>query len=311
MKNPETKFSFMKYTLVWFVFSAMVLSAGIGSAAFKFFQNSRPFNLGIDFTGGTALTIRFEKLKEIQELNPSQKTKVRTELLKEVRTILAEFGFSKSEMQVSDKDLLLRLQPISTEERSKIIEALEKNFQGVELVESDTIGPTIGKELRGQALWMIFLVLVAMTVYISFRFEFWYGLAAILALAHDALATLGIASILHIEVNIPFTAAILTILGYSINDTIVIFDRIRENVKNLKREKFINICDLSIIQTLTRSINTVLTTLLTVLALLIFGGTTIKDFTLTLLIGIGFGCYSSIFIASPLLVIFKKWQGVE
>lgn len=311
MKNGQFQFSYIKYSYVWFAFSLILIFIGLFAAGYKWWQTGRPFNLGIDFTGGTMLTIRSGRLGEINNLKLGEKNKARTEFLKEARQVFSGFGFSKSEMQISEKDLLVRMEPISIDQRTKIMAELEQKFPGVELVESDTIGPTIGKELRTQALGMILLVLVAMTVYISFRFELWYGIAAILALVHDALVTLGMAAVLNIEINIPFVAAILTILGYSINDTIVIFDRIRENVKFLRREKFSTICDLSINQTLTRSINTVLTTLLVVWALLFFGGATIKDFTLALFIGISSGCYSSIFNASPLLVIFKKWQKAE
>jgi preprotein translocase subunit SecF len=309
MNRKNFNFPFIKYTSLWLLLSLAVVVFTFSYAGWRWLRTGSFFNLGIDFTGGTTLTIRFEKLDQINSLEPARRSRERTEFLNGVRGIFAKSGFSKAELQISDKDLMVRLHPIKVEEREKILVGLKEEFKSVELVESDTIGPTIGHELQRQAIWMIILVLLAITVYVSFRFEFWYGVASIVALFHDALVTLGFASLLNIEINIPFVAAIATILGYSINDTIVIFDRIRENVKTMRREPFAKICDLSINQTLARSINTVLTTELTIIALLIFGGATIKDFTLTLFIGITSGCYSSIFNATPLLVIFKKWSG--
>jgi preprotein translocase subunit SecF len=165
----------------------------------------------------------------------------------------------------------------------------------------------IGKELRTQALWALLIASIAIIIYVSFRFEFKYAVAALLALYHDALITTGIIAFLWRDIEISFVAAILTIMGYSINDTIVIFDRIRENRKKLggKKKKFSEIVNISVSETLARSINTVFTTVIIVLCVLFFGGGTIKDFALVLLIGFIIGAYSSIFLASP---IVSAWE---
>ncbi len=181
----------------------------------------------------------------------------------------------------------------------------------------DNVGPSIGKELQSKSIWAILVVVIAIILYIAWSFRkvsypvtSWkYGIVAIIALLHDILITLGVFVFLGkfwgIEVNTPFVAALLTILGYSVNDTIVIFDRIRENLHRYEGE-FEEIVDKSVVETISRSVNTALTTELVLLAILFFGGTTIHDFVLTLVVGIFLGTYSSIFIASPILVIWQK-----
>jgi preprotein translocase subunit SecF len=184
----------------------------------------------------------------------------------------------------------------------------KKVYPQVELLEADMVGPVIGKELRTQALWALLIASFLITLYVSFRFEFKYALAALLALYHDAILTTGFVAVFWRTVDIPFIAAILTILGYSINDTIVIFDRIRENLKKEggSKRNFAQLVNESLLQTMSRSINTVLTVLFMVAALLVFGGATLWDFCLVLLVGFLCGGYSSIFIASPLLVLWEK-----
>jgi len=177
-------------------------------------------------------------------------------------------------------------------------------------LEADIVGPVIGKELRGQAIWALIIASLLIVAYVSFRFEFKYALAALFAVYHDAIITTGIVALLWRNIEIPFVAALLTILGYSINDTIVIFDRIRENVKKAggSKKNFPALVNKSILQTLGRSVNTVLTVLFMVVALLIFGGATLRDFCFVLLIGFIAGTYSSIFVASPLVVMWEKYS---
>jgi preprotein translocase subunit SecF len=171
------------------------------------------------------------------------------------------------------------------------------------------VGPVIGRELTSNAFWAVVVASILMLIYITVRFEFKFGVAAIIALLHDVFMIMGIFALTGKQVDSPFVAAILTIIGYSINDTIVIFDRIRENLKFHKRgESYADLVDMSINQTLARSINTVGTTLVSIIALYFFGGGSIKTFTFALLFGIISGCYSSIFIASPIWVAWKEWE---
>lgn len=190
------------------------------------------------------------------------------------------------------------------------MKSLNEKMGNSEILEADVIGPTIGKELSTQAIWALLLASIGIIIYVSFRFEFKYAVSALLALYHDAIITTGLIALFWRTVDVPFVAAILTIMGYSINDTIVIYDRIRENMKkpNLAKKKFDEVINISIRETLARSINTVLTVIVIVLCLLFFGGETLRDFSLVLLIGFTFGAYSSIFIAPPLLYIWHKWE---
>ena len=183
----------------------------------------------------------------------------------------------------------------------------------MELLEVDIIGPTIGQELKETSVWIIVLVSIALLLYITWRFDLAFGLAALIATIHDGIITLSLASLLNIEINTAFVAAILTILGYSINDTIVVFDRIRENLVHVKDSQTIHpLVNKSIYQTLFRTINTSLTTLFVIVCLFVFGGTTIKGFALVLLIGILAGTYSSVFIASPVFtMLYTKLKKVD
>lgn len=278
---------------LWFAISVTLILIGLAAFLFNGMTKGKIMNFGIDFTGGSLLTLRFEKDISTHE----------------IRDVLTEYGLSQSVIQkTGDKDFSIRTDPIEAELRQKVVSELRNKFGVVELLEADVIGPVIGKELRTQALWTLLIASLLITVYISFRFEFKFAVAALLALYHDAIITAGLIALLWRNVDTPFVAAILTIMGYSINDTIVIFDRIRENLRKpgAVKKRFATIVNESILQTLARSINTVLTTLIMVTALLLFGGATIKDFALVLLIGFLAGAYSSIFLASPLLVLWHK-----
>lgn len=284
---------FVGKTKIWFLISALLIVLGVGAMVVNGTTRGGIMNFGIDFTGGTLLSFRFNNPVTVHD----------------VRDILIKYHLEKSVIQRSgDRNISIRCEPISNELRVEIIEDLKSSLGGAELLEADMIGPVIGKELRTQAFFALLVASIGIIIYISFRFEFHYAIAAIIALYHDAIITAGIISLLWREVNTAFVAAILTIMGYSINDTIVIFDRIRENIKKMgaAKKSFAEIVNISINQTLTRSVNTVLTTLFMVVALLLFGGATIKDFALVLLIGFVCGTYSSIFLASPLLVLFKR-----
>ena len=278
---------------LWFAISVTLILISLAAFMFNGLTKGKIMNFGIDFTGGSLLTLRFENTVSTHA----------------IRNVLTEYGLAQSVIQKTGKqDFSIRTDPIEAHLRQKVVAELRNKFGVVELLEADVVGPVIGRELRTQALWTLLIASILITIYISFRFEFKFAMAALLALYHDAIITAGLIALLWRNVDIPFIAAILTIMGYSINDTIVIFDRIRENLKKpgAVKKRFATIVNESILQTLARSINTVLTTLIMVGALLLFGGATIKDFALVLLVGFLAGAYSSIFLASPLLVLWHK-----
>ncbi len=249
-------------------------------------------NLGIDFTGGSRLNLLFNKAVTTSA----------------VREVLDDFQLGKSStIQMSGaKEVLIRTKPLNEDERNKLVAALKDKIGAVTVLSDDKVGPIIGRELTLKAIYALLVASLLMVIYISIRFEFKSGIAAIIALLHDVLVTIGVFSILQIEIDSTFVAAILTIIGYSINDTIIIFDRIRENMRTRpKGESLPETVNRSLLQTMTRSINTVMTVVFTLIALLIFGGETTKVFALALLVGVVSGAYSSIFNASQLWVDFK------
>jgi len=290
-----------KYKL-WFSMSAILLMLCLFGFSYNYLVRGKLMNFGIDFTGGTELTLRFDDKTSIGDH------------IGDVRAVLAKHNLKESVIQLSgDRDLSIRTEPVESDTRTRIIEELQGQFGTIELLEADTIGPVIGKELRTQAFWALLLATIGILIYISFRFEFKYAVAAIIALWHDVIITVGLSALLWLSVDTAFVAAVLTILGYSINDTIVIFDRIRENI--LKPSKVTvsmeSTTNISVLQTMARSINTGLTVLFVLVCLLLFGGITLRDFSIVLLMGISLGMYSSVFIASPLLVLMEKNFGKQ
>lgn len=283
----------IKKTKLWFFLSGALIVIALGSLAFNTITRGRPMNFGIDFTGGTMINVRFNNDISIGQ----------------VRTVLDQYKLGGSEIQKSgEHDVFIRTEPLETEVRQKIISELSNKYGGAELLEADTIGPVVGSELRMQAFYALALASFLIIVYISFRFEFVGAVAALVGLLHDALITTGFMALFWRDIDITFIAAILTILGYSISDTIVIFDRVRENLKKpgAAKKSFAELVNTSLWETMARSINTVLTVLVMVLALLIFGGEPLREFCLTLLIGFTCGAYSSIFVAAPLIVLWHK-----
>jgi len=258
--------------------------------------------LGIDFTGGSLLEVSFKG---------SRPTVARVE------AGLAELKLSSLIVQpAGEQDLQLKFQETSEEVHQSVLAKLNRLAPAEEL-RFESVGPSIGQELKTKSLYAIFFVLVAVLIYISYVFRkvskpvaSWkYGLSAIIAMFHDAVITVGVFAVLgHVygtEINTAFVAAVLTVLGYSVHDSIVVFDRIRENLPKSDLD-FPGTVNLSLNQTLLRSLNTSLTTLLVLTSIVIFGGDTIRPFALALAIGIFIGTYSSIFFASPLLVIWEK-----
>lgn len=260
-------------------------------------------NFGIDFTGGTLWEVKFFGERPQTEA---------------VRQALLNEGLEFSVIQPTGNDgYLLRFRPLEEWQHQAGLSALEKDFGKVDELRFDAIGPSIGKELRDKAIYAIVLAILATIIYIAWAFRkvekvvsSWaYGGFTIAAMAHDVLLPLGVFAILgkfyNIEITSAFVAAILTIAGYSINDTIVVFDRVRENLRRHTHDNFNELVAASLKQTLARSLNTTITTLLALVAIYFFGGESTRHFALALIIGIVSGAYSSIFIASPLLVTWS------
>lgn len=281
---------------LWFILSLLIIVPGFMSMIYHWVTVGTPLNLGIDFTGGNLLNIEFKKDVTVGQ----------------IRGTLASIGLEKSVIQMSGtKTVLLRTPVLDDKKEADLLKALEDKVSPFDKAKMriDKIGPAIGSELTRNAIYALLIAFTLKLLYIAFRFEFKFGISAIIALFHDILLVLGIFSLFWWEVDSSFVAAILTVIGYSINDTIIIFDRIRENLKRRKKGQDVEtLANISIMQTLTRSINTSLTTMLVLLALLLFGGGNIRYFILAMLIGVISGAYSSIFNAAPLWVVFRKME---
>jgi preprotein translocase subunit SecF len=257
-------------------------------------------NLGIDFAGGTAVQLKFDKPIRIDE----------------ARAKLSANGFPDAELQAftQDNKLLIRVvKNTSIEEKvaDRLIGVFKKEFpDNAFVIDSSTeIGPTVGKKLQKDAVVAVTLAMIGIMVYIAVRFEFLFGIAAAVATFHDVLAVLGIFFLLDREITLLVVTGLLTLAGYSLTDTVVVFDRIRENLKRRKRETLEAVINGGINQVLSRTLVTSLTTLLGVIALYFLGGEVIHDFSLSLLLGVVIGTYSSVFVASPLLLVWKWGYG--
>jgi preprotein translocase subunit SecF len=267
--------------------SAIVILAGLISLVVK----GGP-QLGIDFEGGGILEFRFEKPVTADD----------------VRELVGSAGLTGYEVQHfgDDREVLIRIRKAEFGEdvSTQLKQLVETGIPGnpAEFRREESVGPKIGSELRRAGLLAIILSMAAIIAYIWWRFELKFGVGAIGALAHDIAVTIGIFSIFNREISLPVLAALLTIIGYSLNDTIVVYDRIRENLKLLRGTSYPNIINMSINQSLTRTVITSMTTLFVVLCLLLVGGEVIRDFALALFIGVLVGTYSSIFVASPILI---------
>ncbi len=264
----------------------------IAFALFNIF--GRKINWGIDFTGGTVVQVRFEKNENIAQIRKS---------LRKLNPVIQEFPKTNSFILKFSRSLNL------TDLHKKLMDIFSKDMpkNPAKIERFEMVGPVVGKFLIKAALYAFLGALFGIIVYVAIRFKgnVW-GLAAVIALIHDITITFGIMCFTGRSIDLIIVTGLLFIAGYSVNDTIVIYDRIRENLKKAERKKTSEIFNVSITQTLSRTIITSLTTLLVVLALFLFGGQIIHDFSLTLLIGIIIGTYSSIFIASPLVYISKK-----
>ncbi len=281
-----THIDFMRVRKVAYVISIiLVASALLGLSV-------RGLNYGVDFAGGTLLQFRFSK-------------EVTTE---DLRRVLGEMGLEKSVIQrFSPSEVVIRAPKMSTDSQNQLKSLLGERFGEVELVRIEDVGPAVGADLRRMGIIALLVAVGGILVYVAFRFEFRPAVTSILALAHDGLTVIGVISILGREFTIPILAAVLTILGYSINDSIVVMDRVRENLLDRKKSEGLEeIVNKSVNETLSRTINTALTTALPVLALLFFGGKMLQDFSLAILLGLVVGTYSSIFVVSALWVDWEK-----
>jgi preprotein translocase subunit SecF len=254
-------------------------------------------NLGIDFAGGTAIQLKFERPVSIEQ----------------VRTALVHHGWSDVELQdfMTESKLLIRIKTKSSiEEKTaeRVMETIKGTFpDNPYVVESSMeIGPTIGQKLQQDALLAITLSMVGIVLYIASRFEFRFGAAAAIATLHDVLAVLGIFYLLDKEITLLLVTALLTLAGYSLTDTVVVFDRIRENLKVRRREAFENLINNAINQVLSRTVVVSMTVILVLIPLTVGGGEVLHDFSLALLLGVIIGTYSSVFVASPLLALWKR-----
>lgn len=296
----KTKINFIGKRRIAFAISLVVILAGIVSLVI----NKGP-KYSIDFTGGVAMELDLTPVKESAQIIKVQ----------DIRDALTNAGIQDAEIQEikgaeGKQFILIKTQVVGgmkDKTSTKVIDVIKKQFP--DNVDPDTlirlqeeVGPKIGEELKGKAILAIFWALLGIILYIWWRFEFTFGLAAVAALFHDILITIGIFSFLGIEISLSIVAALLTIVGYSLNDTIVVFDRIREDLKIYRKESYGSVINHSINETLSRTIITSLTTFVVVLSLYLFGGTVIHDFAFAILVGVIVGTYSSIFVASPLMV---------
>ena len=281
----DTHFNFTGKRIAAFFLSAVIVLLSV------FFLTVRGLNFGIDFRGGIMIDVKFEQAPDIISL----------------RNQLDELNLGEVEIQEfgEPENLLIRVQRQEGDEKAQLlaITAVKEMLgEGPDYRRTEFVGPKVGSELIEAGIWAVCMSLLAIMIYIWFRFEWQFGIGAIAALTHDVVTTIGLFAILQLEFNLSTIAAILTIAGYSINDTVVVYDRVRENLRKFKKMALPDLLNQSINQTLARTTMTSATTLLALLALYFFGGEVIHDFVFAMIWGVFVGTYSSIFIAAPLLI---------
>lgn len=305
------KLDIVKHKFIYLAISAILLIPGGIAMIYSMvtYDTHTPVKVGIDYTGGTTLQYGI-------------KENITNDKLAEVRTTLENGGIETPSLQIinvnskenTDLKAILSIRTKFIDENSddlnKITKIVNSEFTQPELVQVASVGPTLGSELFKNSMIALSLALLGIIAYLTFRFQFDYALAAILGLVHDTIFVVGVFSILGlfygVQIDALFVTALLTVIGFSVHDTIVVFDRVRENLKYYsKKMTFGEIMNASINQTLARSINTSLTTLITLAALFFFGGVTTKDFVLAMILGIAIGTYSSIFFCSSLIEIWE------
>jgi preprotein translocase subunit SecF len=295
------QFHFIKYTKLWFVLSLATILLGVGAMIYNKVNYGEALQFGIDFNGGSLMEFRFDNPTDVNSL---------------FSAIEAGYPKSVSQITVTDQNTyLVQAKEISEDQLKQVQSSLGEKLGKFEMLRFTTIGPKIGGTMKQKALMALAVAMAAIILYLAFAFRkvpkrvspWRFGICAVIALLHDALTVVGIFALMEYEINAFFITALLTVIGFSVHDTIVVFDRIRENLKKQTRdETFADIADISLNQTLTRSINTSLSTLFPLIALYIWGAESIRTFVFALIIGIFVGTYSSIFIASPLLVLWQE-----
>jgi len=267
------------------VFSAILLLVAIGSLSYQ------QLNWGLDFTGGTLVEVHYSETAPLQEIRATLETGGFE------RAVVVSFG--------SDRDVLIRLpQGYSDKDGGRLLELLQSAYSGsVELRRIEFVGPQVGDELREQGGLAMLLALGLVMLYVAFRFQLKFSVGAVVALAHDVLITLGFFSLLGIEFDLTVLAALLAVIGYSLNDTIVVSDRIRENFRKIRKGEPEHVINVSLTETLARTLVTSFTTLLVLVALAVFGGDMIHGFAVALIVGVIIGTYSSIYVAANSLLM--------
>jgi len=288
-----------------YVVSAVLLLLGIGAMAYNTVRTGTWLNYGIDFAGGTLVQVEFDRPMQVDE----------------IRSAVAGEGLGTWQITRfgSESEYIVRMptfdEDVTQDPALAVEQVFERSFPDVDarIVRTEAVGPTVGAELQTRALLAILISFLATLIYVAVRFEWRFGVASVVATAHDILVALGFLALLRMEISIGTVAAFLTIVGYSLNDTIVVFDRVRENMTTARRrETHMQTLNRSINETLPRTVLTSGTTLLTLFSLYLFGGAVIRDFALVLILGIAIGTYSSIFVAAPALnAIEEKWPRQE
>ncbi|TMO63183.1 protein translocase subunit SecF [Pseudoalteromonas aurantia] len=278
---------FMAARKLTMAFSALLIIASIAS------MTIRGLNFGLDFTGGTAVEVGFSQPAD----------------LKKIRSVLAENGFADASVQLfgTSQEVLVRLAPrgddVKAEEiGNQLVAALQQADSSVEMRRIEFVGPSVGEDLKEQGGLAMLTALICILLYVAFRFEWRFAIGAVAALFHDVILTMGLFSILDLEFDLTILAAILAVIGYSLNDTIVVSDRIRENFRKVRIDDTIEIINISLTQTLNRTLVTSITTILVLVALFVWGGQTIHGFATALLFGVFIGTYSSVYVASSVAV---------
>lgn len=304
------KLNVIKQRSFWWTLSTVIILAGLISMVISTATLGSPLRLGLDFVGGTRLQYELDCSKPGNCDKPID--------IKVIREVMNAEGLGDSSIQILDKQgnkqpgVTIRTKSLNVEQRTKLQNTLSEKIGAFDpkSVQNDTVGPTLGQRLFTSGLLAIIISFAGILIYLSFRFQFDYGLCAFIALFHDVLITAGIFSILGlvqgVEIDSLFVVAILTIIGFSVNDTVVIYDRVREVIKQHPGMHIDQVVEDAVNQTLARSINTTLTVLLTLFSIFLFGGETLKNFALCLIIGFTAGAYSSIFIATTLLAWWRE-----
>jgi preprotein translocase subunit SecF len=294
--------------LKWYflAFSMIFSVAGLISMAIHVHTIGSPVPLGVDFKGGTQVQVRFAQTPDVDRIRAAMKAAgIGGDV--SIQTI-------KSVDEASSNEVLIGLPEEQNEAsldagRKQIVDALQAHYDNpASVIKTDVVGPTVGKQLEKQALLATLYSMGGMLIYLWFRFQLIYGVAAVVACFHDTLITVGAFALTNQEISLTVIAAILTLVGYSMNDTIVVFDRIRENLRLSRKESLPDVVNRSINQTLSRTVLTSGLTFLTVLSLYIFGGQVLRGFSFALVVGILIGTYSSIAVAAPMLVAWQEWR---